>query len=346
MTGPYDSLKHLHSLAGAGFDHTMLRDDVSAVEKRIARYRSARAALASAAGIAVLGIAAAGMLQWPGALEAAPADVPSASPSPTPAVVEESVKPGCAPATIVPGKAAGQIGGLEGWWNSTPASLPCERWDESDTRILDHPDTVLINTVDNTMVEAAYRTDRAALGIYATLDGDFVVPAPDPGWPANSLILIDAATGEVLETYVLSGFAAPDYSLLTWPDWVGERLRGPLPASDVPPGYVVATPSTPDARGEDLVDPHSYASLETTDVITVRLVAVPPGGRSETGGSGTASVVATDVFADGSIASLDDTTGIYTMSIPVLDEADLILTGTDLDALFRFVDAITTVEPG
>ncbi|WP_084073360.1 hypothetical protein [Demequina sp. NBRC 110052] len=346
MSEPYDSLKQLHSLAGAGFDHTILRNEISAVEKRIARHRSSRAALASAAGIAILGTAAVGVLQWPGAPEAAPAEVPSASPSPTPAVVEESGAPGCAPATIVPGKPAGDIGGLEGWWNSTPVSLPCERWDESDPRILDHPDTVLINTVDYTMVEAAYRSDRAALGAYATLDGDFVVPARDPEWPANSLVLIDAATGEVLETYLLSGFAAPDYSLLNWPDWVGERLNSPLPASDVPPGYVVIAPSTPDASDEDLVIPQSYASRETTDVITVRLVAVLSGGGSETVGTGDASVVATDVFADGSIASLDDTTGVYTMSIPVLDEAHLILTGTDLDAVFRFVDAITTVEAG
>jgi len=70
-----------------------------------------------------------------------------------------------------------------------------------------HPDTILINTTDNTMMEAYYRTSIDALGAYANLGPDFVVPNPDPTWPADSLVLIDAKTGEVI-------FADPisDYS--------------------------------------------------------------------------------------------------------------------------------------
>jgi hypothetical protein len=53
------------------------------------------------------------------------------------------------------------------------------------------------------MLEAYYRTDIEALGVYGTLSGEFAVPNPDPTWPTDGLILIDAKTGEILITHGL-----------------------------------------------------------------------------------------------------------------------------------------------
>jgi hypothetical protein len=91
---------------------------------------------------------------------------------------------------------------------------------------------VLIYTGDNTMVEAYYRTNIDALGIYAHLGADYVVPDPDPSWPADSLVLIDARTHEVLEATALADVrdagphGAPVISLFgePYPDGVGSPL--------------------------------------------------------------------------------------------------------------------------
>ena len=109
--------------------------------------------------------------------------------------------------------------------------MPCDEWPD---RVLAHPDTVLINTTDNTMVEAYYRTNIAALGLYAHLGADYVVPDPDPSWPADSLVLIDAATKEVLEVTPLASL--PDLSSAQLPAMsvVGE----PYPAGMSAPSLV------------------------------------------------------------------------------------------------------------
>ena len=95
----------------------------------------------------------------------------------------------------MPGKALGNLGGFEGWFNSTQ-DAPCDEWDQ---RVKDHPDTVWVNTIDNTLFEAYYRTDIDALGVYGDLSGDFQIPVPDPSWPKDRLVLIDPKTGEVLD---------------------------------------------------------------------------------------------------------------------------------------------------
>lgn len=104
----------------------------------------------------------------------------------------------CNPADLITGKAPNEfVGGMEGWFNSTPVA-PCSQWEE---RTLAHPDTVLINTRDGTLVEAYGRTDTDVLDPYRDLGDDMVVPNPDATWPDNSLVLIDAGSGELLETF-------------------------------------------------------------------------------------------------------------------------------------------------
>ncbi|WP_430868755.1 hypothetical protein [Demequina aurantiaca] len=109
----------------------------------------------------------------------------------------------CQPASVIPGQPiSATVGGMEGPFNGTPtnedgSSLPCDEWDQ---QILDHPDSALINTTDNTFVEGYDRTHTGALDQYRDLGDGFVVPNPDPHWPAGVLVLIDARTGELLET--------------------------------------------------------------------------------------------------------------------------------------------------
>lgn len=194
MNNARDAFQNLQAITGRGLDSTALYRDLDEVERRIARHRTGRVVLSSFVALAVVGGLTFAATAMPFTGNSGPAVVPSETPSPS-ALGIDPHPAGCIAAQVVSGKPVGNLGGLMGWYNSTPTA-PCDEWPE---QILDHPDTVLIYTGDNTMVEAYYRTNIDALGIYAHLGEDFVVPDPDPSWPADRLVLIDARTNEVLE---------------------------------------------------------------------------------------------------------------------------------------------------
>ncbi|QJW35401.1 hypothetical protein [Cellulosimicrobium protaetiae] len=85
-----------------------------------------------------------------------------------------------------------ELGGLEGWWNSTPVSdaggwLDVERWPR---QILDHPATVTVETTTGTVLESFDR--RTCTGV-----ADWT--APDlSALPPSTVVVLDAETGEVL----------------------------------------------------------------------------------------------------------------------------------------------------
>lgn len=193
MTNARNSLQELRDRAGGAYDSERQTVDLPVVEKRVARQRAARAAGAVVGGLAILLAVGVAVINAPWGAEPAPAQSPSDTPEASPSV-NDAWPAWCSPASVVPGKPVGDLGGLEGWFNSSDEA-PCDEWDQ---QVKDHPDTVLINTIDNTLVEAYFRTGIDALGAYVTLGRDFVVPNPDPEWPADSLVLIDPRTGEVL----------------------------------------------------------------------------------------------------------------------------------------------------
>lgn len=219
MSDARDAFSNLQAVSGRGFDATALYVDLDPVSRRIARHRIGRVVVSSCATLATVGVAVLAGLAIASSEDGGPAVPPSAtsspwvspSESPVDSSVDSSVDPraaSCRTAQVVSGKPVGNLGGLMGWFNSSP-DAPCEDWPD---QILDHPDTVLISTVDNTMVEAYYRTTIDSLGVYANLGDDFVVPDPDPSWPAESLVLIDASTKELLEVTALADL--PDLPVL------------------------------------------------------------------------------------------------------------------------------------
>ncbi|MFF2267969.1 hypothetical protein ACFVTZ_06865 [Cellulosimicrobium cellulans] len=88
--------------------------------------------------------------------------------------------------------APAELGGLEGWWNSTPASdaggwLDVERWPR---QVLDHPATVTVETTTGTVLESFDR--RTCTGVEGWT-------APDlSALPPSTVVVLDAETGEVL----------------------------------------------------------------------------------------------------------------------------------------------------
>ena len=81
--------------------------------------------------------------------------------------------------------------GYEGWWNSTPA----------DGSGKDLPqETVAINTATGQIVDAFNRAKNDAHQPTSISDVHFDV-VPDAGWPAQSVVIIDTATGKVIESF-------------------------------------------------------------------------------------------------------------------------------------------------
>lgn len=85
-----------------------------------------------------------------------------------------------------------ELGGLEGWWNGTPASdaggwLDVEKWPR---QVLDHPATVTVETTTGTVLESFDR--RTCTGVE-----DWTVPELS-ALPPSTVVVLDAETGEVL----------------------------------------------------------------------------------------------------------------------------------------------------
>jgi len=115
----------------------------------------------------------------------APGDTPDATPSRETNGVQAC--PGYTPTAPEDGA---EVGGLEGWWNSTPVSvdgsdLPVEEWPQE---ILDHPATAQVDTRNGTVLESF---DRRTC---TSIDGF----APPADLPPNSIVVLDAVSGEVL----------------------------------------------------------------------------------------------------------------------------------------------------
>lgn len=83
------------------------------------------------------------------------------------------------------------VRGYEGWWNLTPA----------DGSGKDLPqETVAVNTTTGQIMDAFNRAKNDAHQATSVSDVHFDV-VPDPGWPAKSVVIIDTATGKVIENF-------------------------------------------------------------------------------------------------------------------------------------------------
>ena len=350
MADARGGFKDLHQIAGLGLDTTALSGDLARVERRVVRYKRTRAAFVSATGVAVIAAAAMGALQWPSDRGAAPAFEPSESPSASAPTEDAVVDPECRPATVLEGTPVEGFPADEEWFDPTPDTVPCSRWGTSDPALdlsfESHPDLVVVNTVDNTMVRAYYRTSRDALGVYGSLGSDFAIPDPDPSWPPNAVVLIDAASGEALANYQLPGYAEPDPSMFTWSDWWEGYLSGPLDVTYLPDGYSYAPgASTPQGSADDVVEPQVYTSSDDGPAVTIRLVTAAD-ARSERDVTGADEILDEGGYAPGSVLTRDEASGLSTVDIPVPEELHVLLEGKDLELLEQFVDALTTVEQG
>jgi hypothetical protein len=87
------------------------------------------------------------------------------------------------------------IGGYEGWWNSTPVSGSAEGLPQ---------ETVTVNTRTGKIVDAFNRAKNSTL--VADVDYD---PVPDPSWPADSIVIIDATSGLVIEDFLIDERGVP-----------------------------------------------------------------------------------------------------------------------------------------
>ena len=95
------------------------------------------------------------------------------------------------PTALPPASSESPVGGYEGWWNATPASgntagLPQE--------------AVAVNTRTNKVVDAFSRRINDAGRATLITDVPYTV-VPDPSWPADSVVIIDAATNMVIEDF-------------------------------------------------------------------------------------------------------------------------------------------------
>lgn len=87
------------------------------------------------------------------------------------------------------------IAGYEGWWNSTPASGNTEGLPQ---------ETVAVNTRTGKVVDAFNRATNST----SIPDVSFEV-VPDPSWPANSVVIIDTASGKVIEDFLVNEKGSP-----------------------------------------------------------------------------------------------------------------------------------------
>jgi hypothetical protein len=99
------------------------------------------------------------------------------------------------PKTALPSMESMTIGGYEGWWNSTPISGNTEGLPQ---------ETVAVNTRTGKVVDAFNRATKST----SISDVSFEV-VPDPSWPANSVVIIDTASGKVIEDFLVNEKGSP-----------------------------------------------------------------------------------------------------------------------------------------
>ncbi|MDM7989125.1 hypothetical protein [Arthrobacter sp. zg-Y877] len=85
---------------------------------------------------------------------------------------------------------AGCVGGYEGWWNFTAVSGDNADLPE-ETVTVDTNTGKTIDAFNRSLNDAGKATDVSDVGYQ---------PVPDESWPADSVVVIDTATGKVIET--------------------------------------------------------------------------------------------------------------------------------------------------
>lgn len=88
-----------------------------------------------------------------------------------------------------------EVMGYEGWWNSTPVDGHTEGLPQ---------ETVTVDTRTGKAIDAYNRATQSTL----VSDVSFDV-VPDPAWPANSVVIIDTATGKVIEDFIVDENGSP-----------------------------------------------------------------------------------------------------------------------------------------
>ncbi|WP_170963619.1 hypothetical protein [Cellulosimicrobium cellulans] len=82
------------------------------------------------------------------------------------------------------------VGGYEGWWSSDGNGAACDAYADA------HPEVVLASTRTGAVIEAHTRGVR--------LQRPPATPPGDPArWPADSVVVLEAGTGEVLESFAV-----------------------------------------------------------------------------------------------------------------------------------------------
>ncbi|MFW2513354.1 hypothetical protein ACNI3K_06205 [Demequina sp. SO4-13] len=347
MSDARQAFHDLHGLAGGGFDASEIAHGPDRVERRVARWRGVRMAVTSAASIAVVAAVAVGANATRAAepLPASSLEAPvtaTATPTPDAGVSQGTDLAGCSDAVVVAGKPVGNLGGLEGWFNGTPVA-PCSEWDQ---QILDHPDTVLIYTGDNTMVEAYYRTSIDALGPYSDLGPDFKVPDPDPDWPENVLVLIDARSGEVLSVHEVpetfgtaeEGATAISDRLLSDTAALEDRFAAVASEADAPDGFQIDPSASVIGTDADLADPlvfvpADYPIGEDLPSISARIV---PGDETAALSPDAVQVKTQLPITGATLTEIAEPGSARTpsmqLSIPIGDDATLLLVGYSASA--------------
>ena len=111
----------------------------------------------------------------------------------------ETAAPAHAPAAAAAAEQPTTVGGYEGWWNATPLSgdatgLPQE--------------TVAVNVRTGKVVDAFNRALNDAGKVTNVSDVDYTV-VPDPAWPADSVVIIETATGQVIDSFPVDQNGVP-----------------------------------------------------------------------------------------------------------------------------------------
>ncbi|MFC8733217.1 hypothetical protein ACFT5B_12230 [Luteimicrobium sp. NPDC057192] len=93
-----------------------------------------------------------------------------------------------------------EVGGFEGWWNSTPADADGNYADPStwEPWIAEHPATAEVATDTGLALEVCDRGTGFDTAGYRA-------PQDHHGWPPHSVVLLDARTGKLLKTLHAAG---------------------------------------------------------------------------------------------------------------------------------------------
>lgn len=179
---------------------TRLGGDVQGMVAVVRRRRATRHAAQGVVGLAAVAaivLGGASLSSW-----FSPDETPPAGPGATERPRGSAESPAPTPGTSPPVPCAEfplavtGTADYEGWWNGSPA--------DSDASILrdpadwpsivrEHPRTVLIDTTTGEVVSA---WDRIACAQVTPAP-----PEPDPAWPAASIVILDADTGSLVDSF-------------------------------------------------------------------------------------------------------------------------------------------------